>query len=61
MVAAITKPNASVKEDRQQARKSGSEVLSAQRVIKCVVSATFFHWSHNRGNGLRGQWAGFIG
>ena len=27
MVAAITKLNASVKEDRQQARKSGSEVL----------------------------------
>ena len=36
MVAAITKLNASVKEDRQQARKSGSEVLRAQRVIKCV-------------------------
>lgn len=50
MVAAITKLNASIKEGRQQAGESGSEVLSAQRVILCVfISATLFHWSHNKG------------
>ena len=59
MVAAITKLNASIREDRQQARKSGSEVFRAQGQ-SVFVSAAFFHWSHNRGNGLRGQWAGFI-
>lgn len=54
MVAAIIKLNASIKEGGQQAGKSGSEVLSAQRVILCVfISATLFS-TESRGNGLRG-------
>ena len=54
MVAIIIKLNSSVKEGRQQVGRSGSEVLSAQKVLLCVfISATLFHWSHNRGNGLR--------
>lgn len=48
IVAAIIKLNAYIK-GGQQTGKTGSEVLSAQRMMLCVfISATLFHWSHKR-------------
>lgn len=55
MVAAIIKLNGSVKEGGQQAGKSGSEVLSAQRVVLCVCIYLLLSFPpESRGNGLRG-------
>lgn len=63
MAAALIKLNASIKDSREQAGKSGSGVLSAGRVILCLfISATLFSTGVLiRGNGLRGQWAGLVG